>query len=179
MSRQNVISELNEGFAASSNRIIKTAEGYIFGWGTTAGNGVESWAPGATFVHTDGDNNIQRVYINTGTSTTAVWTSLFTDYTKQPTATNYVTASGSNNALTATLQDATGTAIPLAAGLEIKVNTSTLTLQSGANTIALNGGSAKSIKKHTNKATDITGGYAAGSIVHLMYDGTQFQDMSQ
>lgn len=46
--------------------------GYCLGGGTTVGNGVEGWAPGAYFVHTDG-TAATRAYCNNGTVTTAAW----------------------------------------------------------------------------------------------------------
>jgi len=50
--------------------------GLTRGYGTTVGNGIQGWAPGAVFVHTDGavDINTSTVlYVNIGTTTTASW----------------------------------------------------------------------------------------------------------
>lgn len=91
---------------------------------------------------------------------------------------NYVTASGSNNAITVTLQDDTATNVTLAAGLRLTINLGTKTLQAGANTISLNG-TVKNLTKHTNSGSNIGTAYAAGSIVDVCYDGTQWQDMGQ
>lgn len=93
-------------------------------------------------------------------------------------ADNYIgTESGANNAITANLTDAKGNTIPLTAGLEVKIKIAH-SLQAGANTFAVNG-TSKNIKSHNNPANNIGTAYVSGSIVHLMYDGTQWQDMSQ
>jgi len=47
--------------------------GITRGYGTTVGNGIEGWAPGATFIHVDGATSGTLVYVNIGTSTTASW----------------------------------------------------------------------------------------------------------
>lgn len=47
-------------------------EGKTIGFGTTVGNGIEGWAPGAIFIDTDASADAQ-VWINEGTKTTAVW----------------------------------------------------------------------------------------------------------
>lgn len=91
---------------------------------------------------------------------------------------NYVNNSGVNNAITVTLLDSSGTEIPQSAGLRLSVILSN-SLQAGANTLALNNGTAKSIKSHRNPANNISTAYAVGGIIDLMYDGTQYQDMSQ
>jgi hypothetical protein len=59
----------------SSGQIIKTLEGAVYGWGTTVGNSAEGWAPNALFVDTDATGG-EGVYVNTGSSTTAVWDNL-------------------------------------------------------------------------------------------------------
>lgn len=87
---------------------------------------------------------------------------------------SYATAGGLNNAITVSLPQ-----LSLVVGLEIKVNLGTLTLQNGANTLAFNGGTAKSILSHLNKASNIASAYSAGSIVPLIWDGTEWQDLSQ
>lgn len=48
------------------------------------------------------------------------------------------------------------------------------TLQIGANTF-----NSAPIKSHFNKANNITTGYATGSIIQLVWDGTNWQDLSQ
>ena len=92
---------------------------------------------------------------------------------------NYVAAGGANNAITVTLVDGTGANITLAAGLELRANLNTHTLQAGANTLALNGGATKAIKSHLNVANNIATAYPGTSIVALIYDGTEWQDESQ
>jgi hypothetical protein len=56
-------------------RAFKTAAGYLFGAGSTVGNGVQGWAPGALFVKTDGSGNTLN-YHNFGTKATANFDSL-------------------------------------------------------------------------------------------------------
>lgn len=85
---------------------------------------------------------------------------------------------GANNAIACALTDVNGTAIPQAEGLRLTIKLAH-TLQVGANTFSLNGGAAKSIKSHRNPANDIGTAYAVGGIVDLMFDGTQYLDMSQ
>ena len=43
--------------------------GHMRGWGTTVGNGLQDWAPGARFTDTDDGST----WINDGTKTTASW----------------------------------------------------------------------------------------------------------
>lgn len=94
-------------------------------------------------------------------------------------ASNYqATESGANNAIAINLVDAQGNAVTPTAGLEVKIVLAH-TLQAGANTLATNGGSALNIKSHRNPANNIGTAYAVGGIIHLMFDGTQWQDMSQ
>lgn len=94
------------------------------------------------------------------------------------TAPNYIaTETGSNNAIAGALVDATGTNVPLAAGLRVLILLAH-TLQAGANTFALNG-TAKNLKSHLNPANNIATAYVSGSLVDMVYDGTQWQDMSQ
>jgi len=57
----------------TSGQIIQGPEGYVYGWGKTVGNGVQGWAYGALFVHTDGSGGSQTLYVNTNTSTSATW----------------------------------------------------------------------------------------------------------
>jgi hypothetical protein len=94
-------------------------------------------------------------------------------------AANYVAAGGANNAITVSLVDSAAGNVALAAGLRLLVNLGIYTLQAGGNTIALNGGATKAIKKHTNPANDIGTAYVAGSIIDVVYDGTQWQDLAQ
>lgn len=77
---------------------------------------------------------------------------------------NYIaTEGGANNAITGTL-----TGVPLVDGLCVQVLLAH-TLQAGANTFALNGGSAVSIKSSRNVASDIGTAYAATGRVNLCY----------
>lgn len=66
----------------------------------------------------------------------------------------------------------------LAVGLQVNVLLAH-TLQVGANTFAYNGGAAKAIKSHRNVANDIGVAYAVGGVITLLWDGTQWLDMSQ
>lgn len=59
----------------SSIRMVKTPEGYCYGIGTTVGNGVQGWAPGAIFIDTDAAQGSQ-VFVNTGSKTSATWTEI-------------------------------------------------------------------------------------------------------
>jgi hypothetical protein len=87
---------------------------------------------------------------------------------------NYIaTESGSNNAIAGTL-----TGVTLAAGLTVTVQLAH-TLQAGANTFNLNGGGAVNIKSSRNVANNIAVAYAATGTITLMYDGTQWVDVSQ
>jgi len=52
-------------------------------------------------------------------------------------------------------------------------------LQAGANTAAMNGGSTKAIKSHYNPATDIGTAYVSGGLIDMQFDGTVWQDLSQ
>jgi hypothetical protein len=91
---------------------------------------------------------------------------------------NYVTAGGSNNAITVTLQNSAGTNIAQAAGLRLMVLLAN-SLQAGANTLALNGAAAANIRSHRNPANNIGTAYVSGGIIELVFDGTQYQDLSQ
>jgi hypothetical protein len=55
--------------------MIKPGAGRIFGWGTTVGNGIEGWAPGAFFIDTDASAGANQ-WRNDGTKTTASWTAV-------------------------------------------------------------------------------------------------------
>jgi hypothetical protein len=74
VSRHNLQAELEGNLVLDSTFTgMESPEGYLMGSGTTVGNGVEGWAPGAMFVHTDGSNGTDLFYVNVGTSTTASW----------------------------------------------------------------------------------------------------------
>lgn len=94
-------------------------------------------------------------------------------------ATNYIPSeTGANNALVAALLNATGAAVPLTQGLRILIQLGH-TLQAGANTLNFNGAGVKNIKSHFNIANNIATAYAATGAIDLLYDGTQWCDMSQ
>lgn len=78
MNLANLYNGLALGEMPSAVSILNTPEGLTFGAGKTVGNGVEGWAPSAIFVHTDGATASTRVYMNTGTKTTASWSSVYT-----------------------------------------------------------------------------------------------------
>jgi len=73
MNKQQLQAAMEGSEFSSEARMILAPEGAVSGFGTTVGNGVEGWAPGATFVHTDGATPGALAYINVGTKTTAVW----------------------------------------------------------------------------------------------------------
>ncbi len=64
--------DLEQADFTSSASMLTSPEGKVLGYGTTVGNGIEGWAPGASFRHTDGAAGAQ-VYTNEGTKTTANW----------------------------------------------------------------------------------------------------------
>lgn len=73
MPPHNVMYDIDEAnVATATGRSFKTANGYVLGWGTTVGNAVETWAPGAIFIDTNAGAGA-RVHVNTGTKTAAVW----------------------------------------------------------------------------------------------------------
>jgi len=93
--------------------------------------------------------------------------------------TNYIASeTGANDAIAGSLLNASNAAVTLAAGLRVVILLAH-TLAAGAITFDLNGGGAVAIKSHLNVANNIATAYAVGSFVDLMYDGTQWQDMSQ
>ena len=88
---------------------------------------------------------------------------------------NYIaTENGANNAIAT----AAASGPTLTTGLVVTVQLAH-TLQAGANTFAYNGGSALSIKKHFNVATDLSTVYAATGVIQLFYNGTLWLDLSQ
>lgn len=124
---------------------------------------------------TPGTSGNNRLTMGGGATTLATFNAVVTSYQ----AINYQpTEGGANNAITCNLVDASGNNVTLAAGLEISLKIAH-SLQAGANTLNLNAGGTKAIKKHTNPANDIGTAYVSGSVVKLLYDGTQWQDMAQ
>lgn len=83
------------------------------------------------------------------------------------------TETGTNNTIAGSLPGAT-----LAEGLSVTVKLAH-TLQAGANTFNLNAGGAVAIKSHFNVASNIATVYAATGTITLLYDGTEWLDMSQ
>lgn len=87
---------------------------------------------------------------------------------------NYIgTETGAANAIAGTL-----TGVTLGSGLRVTVQLAH-TLQAGADTFALNGGAAVAIKSSRNTANNIATAYAAAGSITLLYDGTQWEDVSQ
>jgi hypothetical protein len=84
-------------------------------------------------------------------------------------ASNYVIAGGSSNALTATVPG-----LSQVAGAQMTVFVGSTTLQAGANTIALNGGSATAIKKASAPTVDLSTAIAANGIVSLVFNGSSW-----
>ena len=74
MPGHNLENQLENATMSSTARFFNTPEGRTWGHGKTVGNGVQGWAPGALFVHTDGAANTWY-YRNTGSKTAATWTS--------------------------------------------------------------------------------------------------------
>jgi hypothetical protein len=66
----------------------------------------------------------------------------------------------------------------LTAGLVVKVLLAH-TLQAGVNGFSLNGGAVKAIRSSRNPANNIGTAYAVGGVITMMYDGTQWLDLSQ
>lgn len=64
---------LNEAQLPTTGNILQTPAGFLFGWGTTVGNGIQGWAPGAIFIDVDGVANE-----NKGTKATADWKTITT-----------------------------------------------------------------------------------------------------
>ena len=65
--------QLRRGSVDAAQEAFTTPQGVTLGWGTTVGNGLEGWAPGAIFVHTDAATDETLAYLNAGSKTTASW----------------------------------------------------------------------------------------------------------
>jgi len=114
---------------------------------------------------TSGNN---RLTMGGGTTSKVTTNATVTSYQ----AINYIaTESGSNNAIVATLTDASGNNVTVAAGLRVVVQLAH-TLQAGANTFNLNGHGTDSIKLSTNAASDLTTAYASTGVIDLFFNGT-------
>lgn len=75
MSMHNLFDKLNRAEMPATGEIFKAAAGFVHGWGTTVGNGVQGWAPGAIFIDTNAASP-QSVWVNTGSKTAATWASI-------------------------------------------------------------------------------------------------------
>ena len=81
---------------------------------------------------------------------------------------------GANNAIVGALPNT-----PLTTGMVVRIELGH-TLQAGANTFNYNGGGALSIVSHLNSFSNIATAYSSvGSFIELLYDGFQWEDMSQ
>lgn len=69
MSLHNFQDKLERAQLSSTVSGLKTPEGLVFGAGTTVGNGIQGWAPGALFIDTDS----ATMHTNVGTKVTASW----------------------------------------------------------------------------------------------------------
>ena len=93
-----------------------------------------------------------------------------------PPSQNYITTEdGANGAIACPA----GSGAKLTNGLTISVLLAHTLAGGGTNTLAYNGGPPVGIKSHLNAANNIANGYAIGSVITLLYDGTQWQDQSQ
>lgn len=130
-----------------------------------------------SFMAVGSDTNIGATFAGKGTGVTALGQA--TGSVHAFTGINYIpTETGANNAIAGALLDANGTAIPIATGLEVVVKLAH-TLQAGANTFNLNAGGAVAIKSHFNVANNIATVYAATGVIRMVFDGTQWVDLSQ
>lgn len=123
---------------------------------------------------TPGTSGNNRLTMGGGLTSAVTVNAAFTSFQ----ALNLTTGTAVANAPVATLNNASGSVVTIAAGLEITLILAS-SLQAGANTLNLNGHGADAIKKHTNPANDIGTAYVTGSRVKLLFDGTVWQDMSQ
>ncbi len=88
---------------------------------------------------------------------------------------NYIpTTTGSANALSATLNDATGNPVAVVPGLMINVKLGA-GLQAGANTFNLNAHGTDAVKEASNPATNLAVVFTTGSIATMVFDGTVWQ----
>lgn len=140
--------------------------------GNAAATGIKVVNIATGVAGTSGNN---RVTVGGGTTSKVTLNASVSSYQ----AINYIASeTGANNAIAGALTDASGTNITLAAGLEVSIKLAH-TLQVGANTFNLNAGGAVNIKSHLNVANNISTGYAATGVIRMIYDGTQWVDMSQ
>lgn len=139
---------------------------------TTAATGA---AP--SFIAVGSDTNIGATLAGKGTGIVALGQA--TGGVNAFRGVNYIaTETGANNAIAGALVDANGTAIPLVAGLEVTVKLAH-TVQAGANTFNYNAGGALNVRSHFNVANNISTPYAITGVIKMVYDGTEWIDMSQ
>lgn len=113
-----------------------------------------------------------------GTGLTGPSGSLTTIYTDKQTSgqsENYITDTGTANALVGTLTTIDGSNVAVADGLRVTLKTANA-LQVGANTFNLNGSGAKDIT--TISLRNLKTIVVAGAILDLAYDGTRWQLLS-
>lgn len=125
---------------------------------------------------TPGTSGNNWVIIGGGTTTSTTVNAVAITYQAWNLATS-VTGNGTTT-LTFNLVDAAGNNVTLAAGLRVIAKLTTA-LSAGGITVALNGGSTKNLKSHFNVANNIATAYASTGTMDLMYDGTEWVDMSQ
>lgn len=155
--------------------------GYVFAEQTgTLDVTTNIYQHGAIMIKTDSATGQNALFQNVGSSVTPQWVSMLSSMGAiEASSINFIaTETGTANAIAGTLADVAGNLAVLGTGLTVGVLLAH-TLQAGADTFALNGGTAKNIKSHFNKANNIATAYAVGSIVGLIYDGTEWQDQSQ
>ena len=123
-------------------------------------------------VYKEGTSATDRICLQSGS--TFGWTSRVT-----PSILNYIaTETGGANAIAGALTNATGAPVVATAGLCLTIKLAH-GLQVGANTFALSGGAAASIKSSRNPANDIGVAYVSGGLFQACYDGAAWQDTSQ
>lgn len=161
----NTVNVATEATGAGNTDTINIATGNAAATGIKIVN-IATGTPG-----TSGDNKVQ---IGGGTTTGITLNGTVTTYQ----AMNYIASeTGSNNAIAGALTDANGNNVTLAAGLRVLVKLAH-SLQAGANTFVFNTVS-KNITSHRNTGNNIGTAYVSGGIIEMIYDGTQWQDMSQ
>lgn len=73
MSAHNFFAKMRQAAGTATEQVLNVpGQGYMLGWGTTVGNGVQAWSKGALFLDTDASTGAQ-FWINVGTSATASW----------------------------------------------------------------------------------------------------------
>jgi len=99
--------------------------------------------------------------------------------TVQSPAINFIASeTGANNAIVGRFSSLILLSQQAVTGMQVQILLAH-TLQAGANTFALGGGSAVAIKSHLNPANNIATGYPSGSVISLLYNGSVWLDMSQ